>query len=100
MTSVYQNSQENEHLLTKIENQNGNANIANIASDEITLLNAIAQEFKIRRQQLQDIATYIRQTSDIDTLFKVTVAQIREKLTCDRALIYQFTSFDSGNVLA
>ncbi|WP_341528238.1 GAF domain-containing protein [Nostoc sp. UHCC 0302] len=100
MTSVYHNNQENEHLLTKIENQNGNDNIANIASDEITLLNAIAQEFKIRRQQLQDIATHIRQTSDMDTLFKVTVAQIREKLTCDRALIYQFTSLDSGSVLA
>ncbi|OYE06366.1 GAF domain-containing protein [Nostoc sp. 'Peltigera membranacea cyanobiont' 232] len=100
MTFLYNNSHENEHLMPEIENMNGNANIANIASNEISLLNAIAQEFKTWRRQLQDIATHMRQAPDIDTLLKITVAQIREKIGCDRALIYQFTSLDSGNVLA
>jgi methyl-accepting chemotaxis protein PixJ len=100
MTFLYKNSQENEHLISELENQNGNANIANIASNEISLLNAIAQEFKTWRQQLQDITTNMRQAPDFDTLLKITVAQIREKIGCDRALIYQFTSLESGNVLA
>ncbi|AVH65080.1 GAF domain-containing protein [Nostoc sp. 'Peltigera membranacea cyanobiont' N6] len=100
MTFLYNNSHENEHLMPEVENMNGNANIANIASNEISLLNAIAQEFKTWRRQLQDIATHMRQAPDIDTLLKITVAQIREKIGCDRALIYQFTSLDSGNVLA
>jgi len=100
MTFLYNNSHESEHLISEVENINGNANIANIASNEISLLNAIAQEFKNWRRQLQDIATHLRQAPDVDTLLKITVAQIREKIGCDRALIYQFTSLDSGNVLA
>lgn len=42
----------------------------------------------------------MRQASDLDTLLKITVAQIREKIGCDRALIYEFISLESGNVLA
>lgn len=100
MTFLYNNSHDNEHLITELENQNGNAHIANIASNEITLLSAIAKEFKNWRRQLKDIATHMRQAPDIDTLLKITVAQIREKIGCDRVLIYQFTSRESGNVLA
>ncbi|MEH2454861.1 GAF domain-containing protein [Nostoc sp.] len=100
MTFLYNNSHENEHLISELENSNGNANIANLASNEISLLNAVAQEFKIWRRQLQDITTHMRQAPDLDTLLKITVAQIREKIGCDRALIYQFTSLESGNVLA
>ena len=100
MTFLYNNSHENEHLISELENQNGSAHIANIASSEISLLNAISQEFKTWRRQLKDIATHMRQAPDIDTLLKITVAQIREKIACDRALIYQFTSRESGNVLA
>ncbi|MEH2036040.1 GAF domain-containing protein [Nostoc sp.] len=100
MTFLYNNSHENEHLISELENQNGNAHIANIASNEISLLNAIALEFKNWRRQLKDIATHMRQAPDLDTLLKITVAQIREKIGCDRALIYQFTSRESGNVLA
>ena len=100
MTFLYNNSHENQHPISEVENLNGSANITNIASNEISLLNTIAQEFKTWRRQLQDIATHMRQTADFDTLLKITVAQIREKIGCDRALIYQFTSLDSGNVLA
>ncbi len=99
MTFLY-NSHENQHLISELENQNGKADITNIPNNEISLLNAIAQEFKTSRRQLQDIATHMRQSPDLNTLFKITVAQIREKIGCDRALIYQFTSLDSGNVLA
>jgi len=100
MTFLYNSSQEKQDLISEVENMNGSANITNIASNEISLLNAIAQEFKTWRRQLQDIATHMRQAADFDTLLKITVAQIREKIGCDRALIYQFTSLDSGNVLA
>ncbi|MDZ8033986.1 GAF domain-containing protein [Nostoc sp. DedSLP04] len=100
MTFLYNNSHDNEHLISELENQNGSANIANIASSEMSLLSAIAQEFKTWRRQMKDIATHMRQAPNIDTLLKITVAQIREKIGCDRALIYQFTSRESGNVLA
>ncbi|MBN3963007.1 GAF domain-containing protein [Nostoc sp. NMS8] len=100
MTFLYNNSHDNEPLISELENQNGNANVANIATNEISLLNAIAQEFKAWRRQLQDIATHMRQAPDFDALLKITVAQLREKIGCDRALIYQFTSRESGNVLA
>ncbi|MEH2329410.1 GAF domain-containing protein [Nostoc sp.] len=100
MTFLYNNSHDNEHLISELENQNGNAHIANIASSEISLLSAIAQEFKTWRRQMKDIATHMRQAPDIDTLLKITVAQIREKIGCDRALIYKFSSRESGNVLA
>ncbi|MBE9050374.1 GAF domain-containing protein [Nostocales cyanobacterium LEGE 11386] len=103
MTIAYQNSHENEPIVTdlaSLENQNGGNKIANITSDAISELNAISQEFKIWRQQLQAITTQMRQALDVDTLLKVTVAQIREKVSCDRALIYRFTTLDSGTVLA
>ncbi|MEH2181326.1 GAF domain-containing protein [Nostoc sp.] len=100
MKFLYQNNRKNEQLVSKLENQNGSPSVVNIVNDEISLLSAIAQEFKSWRQQLQDIATQMRQVPDIDTLVKVTVEQIREKIGCDRALIYQFISFDSGTVLA
>lgn len=100
MTFLYHNNSENERLIPEVENQNGSPNIANIASDEISLLNAIAQEFKTWRRQLHDIAIHMRQATDFKTLLKITVTQIREKIGCDRALIYQFNSLESGNVLA
>ncbi|MEH2248894.1 GAF domain-containing protein [Nostoc sp.] len=100
MKFLYQNNRKNERLVSKLENQNGSSSVVNLASNEISLLSVIAQEFKSWRQQLQDIATQMRQAHDIDTLVKVTVEQIREKIGCDRALIYQFISFDSGTVLA
>jgi methyl-accepting chemotaxis protein PixJ len=59
-----------------------------------------SQQFKIWRQQFKDISNQMRQTPNMETLLKVTVAQIREKIDCDRALIYHFTSTESGTVLA
>ncbi|MEH2259563.1 GAF domain-containing protein [Nostoc sp.] len=100
MTFLYNNSHDNEHLISELENQNGNAHITNIASSEISLLSAIALEFKTWRRQMKDITTHMRQAPDLDTLLKITVAQIREKIGCDRALIYKFSSRESGNVLA
>ncbi|MEH1841273.1 MAG: GAF domain-containing protein [Nostoc sp.] len=99
MTFLYNNSNEKQDIISEVENMNVSGNITNIANNEISLLNAIAQEFKTWRRQLQDIATHMRQAPDLDTLLKITVAQIREKISCDRALIYQFTSLDTGNVL-
>ncbi|MDZ8050704.1 MAG: GAF domain-containing protein [Aulosira sp. ZfuVER01] len=103
MTALYNNGQENSHIITdieKLENQNGSPNIASIPSNELSILNAIAQEFKSWRQQLQTINTQLRQAPDSETLLKVAVAQLREKIACDRALIYQFKTSDTGTVLA
>ncbi|MDB9350196.1 GAF domain-containing protein [Nodularia spumigena] len=103
MTVAYDNNQENEQNMTdlqELENQNGGNHISNIMSDSISELNAVSQEFKNWRRQLQEITTRMRQASDMDTLFQVTVAQLRAKIACDRALIYHFTSLESGTVLS
>ncbi|MBD2387158.1 GAF domain-containing protein [Cylindrospermum sp. FACHB-282] len=103
MTILYSNSSESGNLVAdteSLENQKSGVNIASVASDELSTLNAISQKFKILRQQFQSVAAQMRQTSDKETLLKVIVAQIREKIACDRVLIYHFTSSDSGSVLA
>ncbi|MBD2163255.1 GAF domain-containing protein [Calothrix membranacea FACHB-236] len=98
----YGSAQPNSNAVNKkeaLENQNGSPEIAGIASDELDLLNAVSQEFKSWRQQLQSISSQLRQAPDLDTLLKVTVTQVREKILSDRALIYQFTTSENGTVL-
>ncbi|HLO87161.1 MAG TPA: GAF domain-containing protein, partial [Nostocaceae cyanobacterium] len=102
MTTLYQNNDSSGNIYsTDIESLGTNkGNLNNLVNSNEPLANAIAQEFKLWRQRLQDIAIHMRQSQNVDSLFKVTVAQIREKITCDRALIYQFTNLESGTVLA
>ncbi len=95
MTVTYQNSHENEPTMTDLE-QLKTPNGGNSTS----ALNVVDQEFKNWRRDLQEITTRMRQASDMDTLLQVTVAQIRAKIACDRALIYRFTSLESGTVLS
>jgi methyl-accepting chemotaxis protein PixJ len=101
MAITYQKNNVNENSLTKveaIENTKDNVNLNNNYQEEIS--QAIAQEFKAWRQQLQDIIIHMRQAVDFDTVLQVTVEQVRGKLNCDRAFIYQFNSPESGTVLA
>ncbi|MDB9379993.1 GAF domain-containing protein, partial [Nodularia sphaerocarpa] len=103
MTTTYDNSQENQPPIADFEqlnNQYSDHNTAHIAGNAISELTAISQEFKNWRRQLQEITTRMRQASDMDTLLQVTVAQLRAKIVCDRALIYHFTSLESGTVLS
>ncbi|BAY23658.1 methyl-accepting chemotaxis sensory transducer with phytochrome sensor [Calothrix sp. NIES-2100] len=100
MAIVYNKAQQKNHLIDAIENENGSLNIANIPGDELSTLNVIEQEYKSLRQQLKAIVNHIRQAPDIDTLLKVSVTQVREKIASDRALIYQLKTADSGTVIA
>jgi methyl-accepting chemotaxis protein PixJ len=100
MTSLYQNDSSG-NIYAGIENLGTNKgslnNLGN--SNEPTIANAIAQEFRVWRQRSQDIALQMRQSTNVENLFKITVTQIREKIACDRVLIYQFTSLEAGTVL-
>lgn len=103
MTILYSNSAESGDMVAEtenLENPNSISKIASFSSDESSILNAIDQKFKSLRQQSQAIAAQMRQVTEKDKLLKVTVAQIRDKIACDRVLIYHFTSSDSGSVLA
>ncbi|MBD2449425.1 GAF domain-containing protein [Nostoc sp. FACHB-152] len=104
MTIAYHNGkEENDQQLPAaeaIEPLAVSDTITHMSHLEVSTLNVVAQEFKMWRQQLQAITIVMRQATDIDNLLKVTVAQVREKITCDRTLIYQFNSLDSGSVLA
>ncbi|WP_201788420.1 GAF domain-containing protein [Trichormus sp. NMC-1] len=102
MTTLYQNSEDRGNIFTEVENSdkaNGNT-IVNVGNKDLTVSNAITQEFKVWRQRFQYITAQMRQVPDMETLLPVTSAQIRDKIGGDRALIYQFTNSESGNVLA
>lgn len=42
----------------------------------------------------------VRRSQDIDTIFTVTTQEMRQALKCDRAIVYQFNSDWSGQVVA
>jgi methyl-accepting chemotaxis protein PixJ len=95
MTISYQINSESEHLANEIDNNNFDKDSITEISDS----SLIYQQFKIWRQQLQDVTTQMRQALDIDTLLKITAKEVREKIGCDRTLIYRFNSPDSGVVI-
>ena len=61
---------------------------------------AAAQSFKIEREKLLAVVEQMRQASDVDTLLKTTVTQVRQYLQVERAIIYRFQDKDRGVVLA
>ncbi|MBD2770805.1 GAF domain-containing protein [Iningainema tapete] len=87
MTTLYQNGQENTHIVADVERL------------EVNNGNKISQQFKTWRRQLQEVVTKMRQASDLDTLLKVTTQEVREKLNSDRVLIYRFNSDKTGVVI-
>lgn len=109
MTTLYQNSNEDAGngftTAQSEEKKQGNGNGANYDSSSKSL---IAQEFKIWIQRFQEITAKMRQVPDLEKLLTVTVAEVRDKLAgdgeaplrADRVLIYQFTTDDTGTVVA
>jgi len=93
MTTIYQSNED------KLDSPYNGGEVGNnaVRSNEYS---AIAYEFKVYRQRFQEITTHLQKAADMETLLRVTVAQIRDKLSCDRVLIYQFTNNDAGDVLA
>lgn len=63
-------------------------------------LTATSQSFKSERQKLLAIVGQMRMTTDVDTLLKTTVSEVRHHLEVDRAIIYRFQDQDQGVVLA
>jgi signal transduction histidine kinase/DNA-binding response OmpR family regulator len=60
----------------------------------------ILQE-KLRQEQLIfQISNRIRRTLDLEEIFRTTVAEVREALTCDRVVIYRFNPDWSGVFVA
>ncbi len=96
MTSAYLENQENGHHANEDENPIVNSVQNNEISSE---LNVVEQHFKSWRKQVQYIANQMRQACDLDALVKVTTKEVREKIACDRVLIYCFNSTESGVVL-
>ncbi|MGM3307881.1 GAF domain-containing protein [Anabaena sp. WFMT] len=102
MTTLYQSNEDRGNIFAEVEKSdkhNGNT-VVNVTHNDTSTANAITQEFKIWRQRFQYITTQMRQVPDMDTLLKVTVAEVRDKIGGDRALIYKFTNSDFGTVSA
>ncbi|MUH00511.1 GAF domain-containing protein [Scytonema sp. UIC 10036] len=87
MTALYQVNQESEQ------------NTDNNSPGETIILNVVSEQLRLWRKQIQEIRVQMRQTLDIDILAKVTVKEIREKLSSDRVLIYRFYSPEAGVVI-
>ncbi|MEC4814663.1 MAG: GAF domain-containing protein [Scytonema sp. PMC 1069.18] len=95
MTISYQVDSETVHLNNEIENGKSDKN----SITEISSSSLISQQFKIWRQKLQTVTIQMRQALDRNTLLKVTTKEVREKIGCDRILIYRFNSPESGVVI-
>ena len=63
-------------------------------------LTATSQSFKSERQRLLAIVEQMRMATDVDTLLKTTVSEVRHHLEVDRAIIYRFQDRDRGVILA
>ncbi|GAB4379444.1 MAG: hypothetical protein Kow00121_33630 [Elainellaceae cyanobacterium] len=64
------------------------------------LSSAMQDSLKAIRQQSLSIAEQIRQATTLDEVFQTTVAQVRQSLAADRALLYQFHTATQGTVIA
>ncbi|MEA5573312.1 GAF domain-containing protein [Calothrix sp. UHCC 0171] len=67
---------------------------------EITNFHTTEQQLKLTRQMFATIKLAMQKTEDIYSVSAVAVQEIREKLECDRVLVYQFNTRESGVVLA
>ncbi|WP_040483482.1 GAF domain-containing hybrid sensor histidine kinase/response regulator [Lyngbya aestuarii] len=53
-----------------------------------------------REKATTHIISKMRQTLDLETIFQVTTAELRQAIACDRVLIYRFNSDWSGNIVS
>ena len=53
-----------------------------------------------REKAIAGVIQKMRETLDIDTIFRSTTNELRQVLICDRVLVYQFNSDWSGNLVA
>ncbi len=58
------------------------------------------EQLQTLRHQCTAIANVMSQAVDIETLFNITVAEVKDKIKSDRVFIYRLTTSKSGTVLA
>jgi methyl-accepting chemotaxis protein PixJ len=109
MTSVYQENQGNGYHSEETEKNNVASMVPTASSQDLAeLVNSnnspdsknTEQQFKVWRQMFARIASAMHIAGDTNTLTTTLVQEIREKLECDRVLVYRFTNNESGVVIA
>ncbi|MEB3280457.1 MAG: GAF domain-containing protein [Lyngbya sp.] len=93
-----------EQLEFRVEERTGELVAANIAL-ETEIKERIAAEASIRLMVQREKATTriiqkMRQTLNLETIFHVTTAELRQAIACDRVLIYRFNSDWSGIIVS
>ncbi|MCU0515417.1 MAG: PAS domain S-box protein [Oscillatoria sp. Prado101] len=58
------------------------------------------RESAFRERSLAQVIQRIRQTLDIETIFRATAQELRQVLSCDRVLVYRFRPDWSGEIVA
>lgn len=67
---------------------------------EASLLSNAQQQFQDQRQHIWAITQQMQQTTDLQTLARLTVTAVQTYLQTDRVLVYRCHSQDGGSVLA
>jgi len=62
----------------------------NLAAGETQPDGAIAQDIIGQQQALTGVITRIRESLDIDTIFKTTATEVRQLLEADRVAVFRF----------
>ncbi|MEQ8386800.1 MAG: ATP-binding protein [Coleofasciculus sp. A1-SPW-01] len=79
--------------------------VATNATLETEIQERIAAEAAIklmaqREKAINRVIQQMRQSLDLDTIFKATTAELRQAIECDRVLIYEFNPDWSGAIVA
>nr|MCU0536036.1 GAF domain-containing protein [Hydrococcus sp. Prado102] len=94
MLKIFSNSSKERTPADKDSQSNENDMAQMLTNQTKSLTNEIYQN------KLQAIAMKIRQASDRDATFAITVTEVREALEASRVLIYQFKSSTMGEIVA
>jgi methyl-accepting chemotaxis protein PixJ len=101
MSSEYTDYQENEPNADESVNQENPVFLSlDTKAEEENKEDSIKQQLRKLRKQVQQIENYLDKSEEFDDLIKITTIQVREKIACERVIIYRFTNPENGIVIA
>lgn len=106
LLATYQNSSTRQWLPSEVNFLTQISLQFSLAKSQIAYIQQIKQQSaelaKVAEQEktFNKIVTRIRQSSDVQEIFKTTTLEIRQALKCDRAGVYQFNPDWSGIYIA
>ncbi|MBO3461449.1 GAF domain-containing protein [Aetokthonos hydrillicola Thurmond2011] len=106
LLAAYQNSRSRQwqnsevRLLTKISNQFGIAVYQAEYLQQLQIKSEQLSQIAEQEKALTKVVNRIRESLDINAIFKITTQEIRHLLQCDRVAVFRFNSDWSGEFVA